>query len=146
MKTMRIAAALCALMPGVASAQTAPSAPVVATETAPPSQEALVEARKVAARLLPPGVYKTVMSGSMQAITGSMGDALKAMPLRQIAELGGLTPAEAKALDKVKVAQKATAGLPPVRKLDTMTPAERAKLAKALGVDPSKLHDPKVTS
>lgn len=249
MKTMRIAAALCALMPGVALAQTAPSAPVVATETAPPSQEALVEARKVAARLLPPGVYKTVMSGSMQAITGSMGDALKAMPLRQIAELGGLTPAEAKALDKVNIeevmaiydpywqrrqqltmqamfgamgdffttmeptlreamarayadhftvaeltdldryfstptgakyaarattimtdpavmasmkdlmpkmmqqmphfieaAQKATAGLPPVRKLDTMTPAERAKLAKALGVDPSKLHDPKVTS
>ena len=46
----------------------------------------------------------------------------------------------------IEVAQKATAGLPPVRKLDTMTPAERARLAKALGVDPSKLHDPKVTS
>jgi len=249
-KTTVIAAALCAFIPGIVAAHSAPSTPlVVAAEKVQPSPEALAEARKVAARLLPPGVYKTVMSGSMQAITGSMGDTLKAMPLRQIAELGGLKPEEAKALDKVNVervmaiydpywqqrqqltmqamfdamgdfftmmeptlreamahayadhftlaeltdldryfatptgakyaarattimtdpavmasmkdimpkliqqmphfieaAQKATAGLPPVRKLENLTPAERATLAKALGVDPSKLHDPKVTA
>ena len=182
----------------------------------------------------------------MQAVTGSMGDALKALPLRQIAEIGGLNAEQAKALDKINVekvmaiydphwqerqqltmramfdamgdffttmeptlreamaqayastftyaeltdldryfstptgakyaarsttimtdpavmasmkdmvpkmmqqmpqflesAKKATAGLPPVRKLEDLTPAEKDTLAKALNVAPSKLHDPR---
>lgn len=238
-----------ALTPAAALAQS--QGPVVPTAASAPTQaspEALAAARRVAARLLPPGVYKRVMAASMQAVTGSMGEALKAMPLRQIAEMGGLKPEEAKALDKVNVeqvmaiydphwqqrqqltmqamfdamgdffttmeptlrdamahayadnftlaelndldryfatptgakyaarsttimsdpavmasmkdmmpkmmqqmpqffeaAKKATASLPPPRKVENLTLAEKTKLAKALGVEPNKLQDPKVT-
>lgn len=38
-------------------------------------------------------------------------------------------------------AQEATADLPPVRKLDDLSPTERKKLADLLGVDPEKLED-----
>ena len=39
--------------------------------------------------------------------------------------------------------QKATAALPPPRKLKDLDPAQRAALAKALGVKEDQLHDPK---
>ena len=42
----------------------------------------------------------------------------------------------------VEAAQKATAALPPPRKLKELTPAQKAELAKALGVAPDKLKDP----
>lgn len=40
-------------------------------------------------------------------------------------------------------AQKATASLPPPRRLQDLSPAERDKLGKLLGVAPEKLQDPK---
>ena len=46
----------------------------------------------------------------------------------------------------VAAAQKATASLPAPRKLKDLTPDERSRLAKALGVDESKLTDPKSTT
>lgn len=232
-----------------AMAQTAPATPSAVPAAAPVDPATLAEARLVAAEIIPPGTYKKVMSGAMSGVMDNMTDAIKAMPLKQIAELGGLSPKDAAALDKVDLAkimaiydphwqerttltmhamfdamgdffttlepelreavahayahqftlaeltdldhyfstptgakfasramtimtdpamieetkammpkmmaempkfiaaaQKATASLPPPRKLEDLTPAQKADLAKALGVDESKLKDPKVTT
>jgi hypothetical protein len=43
----------------------------------------------------------------------------------------------------IATAQKATASLPPPRRLQDLSTAEREKLAKLLGVSPEKLQDPK---
>jgi len=234
------------LIAAPAVAQTA--APAVASPAAQvaPDPATLAEARLVVAELIPPGTYKRMMSGTMSGIMDNMGDAMKAMPLKQIAELGGLDPKEAAALDKVDIAkimaiydphwqqrmslqmgamfeamgdffttlepelreagahayanhftltelqdldryfatptgakfaaqsmtvmtdpammnemkammpkmmaqmpkfieaaQKATASLPPPRKIEDLTPAQKADLAKAIGVDVTKLQDPK---
>jgi len=241
-------AALAMAAPAVA--QTAPAASPAATPAAVPVDPAtLAEARLVAAEIIPPGTYKKIMSGTMSGMMDNFGESLKAMPLKQIAELGGLSPEKAKALDKVdlaqvmaiydphwqerttlsmhamfdamgdffttiepelrdavahayanqftmaeltdldryfatptgakfagrsmtimtdpsmmaemksmmpkmmaqmpkffEAAQKATASLPPPRKLENLTPQQKADLAKALGVDPSKLQDPKSTT
>lgn len=232
-----------ALVAAPATAQTAPSpAPVVA----PADPAAVSEARLVVRRLLPPGIYKQILGPMMDPIMASMSDGMKAVPLRKLAELGGMNTTEAAALDKVRVeevmaiydphwqermrlstramvdamgdffttlepemreamaqayarrftaaeltdlnrffatpsgakfagqymtimtdpsmaaemrsmmpkmiqhmpqfidaSKKATASLPPPRKVQDLTPAEKTTLAKALGVDESKLHDPK---
>ncbi|WP_066804018.1 hypothetical protein [Sphingomonas asaccharolytica] len=234
-------------------AQTAP--PLVKADVAPapaptPADPAtLAEARLVVGHLLPQGTYKKIMGPMMDSVMGNMGDTMKALPLREIAEMGGLNPKEAAELDKVKVdevmaiydphwrdrmqlsaramfdamgdffstqepdireamahayanhfslaeltdlerffsagsgnkfatqymtimadpamaaemqsmmpkmmksmpqfiaaAQKATTSLPAPRKLKDLTPAERTRIAKALGVDESKLTDPKSTT
>ena len=65
---------------------------------------ALAAARPIAARLLPTGTYKTVMGSAMDGVMGNLGDAMKALPLRQMAELGGLDAKQAAALDKVDIA------------------------------------------
>ena len=206
----------------------------------------LAEGRIVIAKLLPPGIYRTLMGSTMAPMMDSMGDSLKALPLRQLATMGGLDAKQAAALDKVNIEQvmaiydphwrersqltmramfdqmgdffttlepelreayahayadrftlaelrdlnaffltptgmkyaagymtvasdpaivaemramvpklmqqmpaflaagkKATAGLPPERKLADLDQAQRAALAKALGVPESQLHDPK---
>lgn len=228
-----------------AVAQTAP-APVPVAASADPAT--LAEARLVVAHLFPQGTYKKILGPMMDSVMSNVGDNLKALPLRELAELGGLDPKQAEALDKVKIdevmaiydphwrermqlesramfdamgdffttqepeireamarayanhftlaeltdidhffatasggkfasqymtvatdpamlaemqsmmpkmmqnmpkfiaaAQKATASVPAPRKLKDLTPAERARLAKALGVDESKLNDPKST-
>lgn len=234
----------------VASPAMAQSAPApVAPAAAPADRATLAEARLVVGHLVPPGIYKKVMGPMMSTIMGSMRDNMKALPLRQIAEMGGLDPKDAAALDKVHIdevmaiydphwqersklemqamfaamgdffttfepelreamarayanhftlaeltavdrffgtptgdkfasqfmtistdpamtdemrsmmpkmmqqmpqfidaAKKATASLPPPRKLQDLTPAEKDNLAKALGVDGSKLRDPKSTT
>lgn len=244
------AAALLLATPAVAQ-----TAPAVAGPSASPVQApapidpvALAKARQVAARLLPAGIYKKILGPMMGPVMDNMGDMLKAMPLKQIAEIGGLDEQQAAALDKVNMtevmaiydphwqereklsvqammdamadffttvepdlreamaqayarhftsaelddlnrffatpsgakfasqymtimtdpavieatksmmpkmmqqmpqfiaaAQKATAALPPPRKIEDLSPADKAKLAKALGVDESKLQDPKTT-
>jgi hypothetical protein len=62
-------------------------------------------------------------------------DVTKAMMPRMMAEMPRF----------VEAAQKATAGLPPPRKIETLTAAERAKLATALGIDPARLRNPDAT-
>lgn len=245
MKTLPFAGALLA---APVAAQTAPP-PAAPTATIPPVDPArLAEARIIIAKLLPPGIYRTVMGSTMAPLVDSMGNGLKALPLHQLAEMGGLDAKQAAALDKVNVekvmaiydphwrersqltiramldqmgaffttlepelreayahayadrftlaelknldaffmtptgakfasrymtistdpavtvemrammpklmqqmptflaaAQKATAGLPPPRKLQDLDPAQRAELAKALGVREDQLHDPKKT-
>jgi hypothetical protein len=241
--TLSLAAALCAATPAFAQAAQTPQP---AISPAPLDPAALAEARLVVVKLVPPGTYKKIMSSAMAPMMDSMSDNLKAMPLRQLAEMGGLDAGQAAALDKVNIeqvmaiydphwqerttltmhamfdamgdffttlepelreamakayahnftlddlrdldryfatptgakfadrymsimtdpammdemkammpkmmaempkfiaaAQKATASLPPPRKLENLTPAEKAKLAKALGVDETRLHDPK---
>lgn len=238
------AAGLLIASPAIAQSAPAPAAPAVA----PADPATLAKARLVVAHLVPLGIYKKVMGPMMSSIMDSMGDSMKALPLRQIAELGGLDPKEAAALDNVRMdevmaiydphwreraklgsqamfgamgdffttfepdlreamarayanhftlteltdldrffgtpsgnkfasqymtisadpamadmmksmmpkmmaempkfieaSKKATASLPPPRKLENLTPAEKDKLAKALGVDESKLRDPKST-
>ncbi|RYD49141.1 MAG: DUF2059 domain-containing protein [Sphingomonadales bacterium] len=234
-----IALALASALP--AMAQTVPA--TLAKAGAP---ESLAVARSVAARLLPPGVYKQVMASTMDMMAGNMGDTLKSVPLKAIAEMAGASPEDAEKFAQVDVAavmsvydphwqerqertmramfgamgdffvtmepelreatahayanhfsldelrdlnryfatptgakfagnymtlmtdpaiaesmkammpkmmqqmprfmeaaQRATADLPPPRKLEALSPAERARLAKALGVDEDKLQDPK---
>lgn len=246
MRYAYLAAAALALIAPSVSAQTAP-APV-----APPAAKAAVDpariavARRVAVRLLPPGIYKEIMAGSMDAVMGSMSGALKSMPLGQIAQMGGMEVEDAKKLDQINLTQimaiydprweerqqrsmqgmfgamgdffttmepqlregmaqayasrfslveltdldrffatptgtkyaasattimtdpavmntmkdmmpkmmqhmpqfieaakKATAGMPPPRTLDELSPAEKARLSKAMGVEESKLQNPK---
>jgi hypothetical protein len=228
-----------------AASQPLPTSP--AMQAAPADDPArLAEARIVAAKLLPPGVYREVMNIAMGPVMDGFGDSMKALPLRQMAEMGGIDPKDAAALDKIKLdevmaiydphwqdrsrltmramfdamgaffttqeptlreayarayanrftleelraltgffatpvgtkyarqymtiatdpaigaemkammpkmmaqmptfvgaAQKATASLPPVRKLESLSDDEKARLAKALGVTVEKLQDPK---
>ena len=247
-KSWMIAASLLIAMP--AAAQTAPAPAELVLVEAPSATEVatLAEARRVVGHLLPPGVYKQILGPAMAPVMDSMGDSMKALPLRQLAEMGGLDPAQAAALDKVRLAdvmaiydphwqermqrqmhgmigamgdfftsmepeireamarayanhftldeltdldrffatpsggkfagqymtimsdpamaaemksmmpkmmqqmphfveaaQKAAADLPPPRKVEDLTPDEKVRLAKALGVDESKLRNPKST-
>lgn len=234
----------------VAMPALAQTAPVSAAPVAAPADPAtLAEARLVVGRLVPPGTYKKILGPMMDSVMTSMTDNMKALPLRQLAEMGGLDAKQTEALDKIKLdevmaiydphwrersqlqtramfdamgdffttiepelreamahayanhfslaeltdidhffatasggkfaaqymtvatdpamiaemqsmmpkmmqhlpefvaaAQKATANLPAPRKLKDLTPAERTRLAKALGVDESKLTDPKSTT
>lgn len=239
--TISLAMALCAAAP--AFAQNVP-APQAGNSTVDPAT--LAEARQVVLKLMPPGTYKKIMSSAMAPMMDNMSGSLKALPLKQLAELGGLDAHQAAALDKVNLeqvmaiydphwqertnltmhamfdamgeffttlepelreamakayasqftlddlrdlnryfatptgakfagrymtimtdpamademkammpkmmaqmpkfieaAQKAAASLPPPRKLESLSPQEKAKLAKALGIDESKLKDPK---
>lgn len=245
MKSVMAAAAIAFLGTPALAQQAAPATSVA---DAPVDHDRLVQGRIVAAKLLPPGVYRKIMGGTMSAVTAHMGDTIGAVPLKQLAELGGLDAKQAAALDKVNVqrvmaiydphwqermqrtmtamfdamgdffstmepelreayarayarqftlpelqdlvrffdtpsgakfadryvamttdpailnemqalmpkmmkqmpaivasAQKATASLPPPRTLKQLTPAERAELAKALGVPESQLRDPAKT-
>lgn len=231
-----------------AFAQAAPATPAPAVQ-APVDPATLAEARLVIGHLVPPGVYKKIMGPMMAPMIDNMGGMMKAMPLKQIAEMGGISAQDAAALDKVDVeqvmaiydphwqermrlsmhamfdamgdffttlepelreamaqayarhftlgelkdldqffgtpsgsrfasqymtimtdpamtdemkammpkmmqqmpqfiaaAQKATAGLPPPRKIEDLSPANKAKLAKAIGITPDKLQDPKTTT
>jgi len=65
----------------------------------------------------------------------AMMDAMKAMMPKMMQQMPQF----------LAVAQKATATLPPPRKIEDLSPADKAKLAKALGIDESKLQDPKTT-
>ena len=248
MRYAYVAAAALALAAPSVSAQTAPApvAPPAAKAAAAVDPARIAVARRVAIRLLPPGIYKEIMAGSMDAVMGSVSGALKAMPLGQIAQMGGMKVEDAKKLDQIdlaqimaiydprweerqqrsmqgmfgamgdffttmepelregmaqayasrfslveltdldrffatptgakyaasattimtdpavmntmkdmmpkmvqhmpqfmEAAQKATAGLPPPRKLQDLSPAEKARLSKAMGIDESKLQDPK---
>lgn len=237
-----LAITLCASAATPALTQTAPAPALVAN----PSPEAVSAARNVAAKLFPPGTYRQIMGATMDAIMGNMGDMMKSVPIKEIAQLGGAKPEEIEALSKVNLeeimtiydplwkerqqrgmrammaamsdffttlepdmrealaqafahrfttaelidldhyfgtptgtkfatgymtmmtdpammdamksmmpkmmqqmprfieaAQKATADMPPPRKMQDLTPAERARLAKALGIDENKLQDPK---
>jgi hypothetical protein len=243
--TASLALALCAATPAFAQA----ASMVPSTTSAAVDPATLAEARLVIVKLVPPGTYKKIMSSAMAPMMDNMAGNLKAMPLKQLAEMGGLDADQAAALDKVSVeqvmaiydphwqertnltmhamfnamgdffttlepelreamakayashftlddlrdlnryfatptgtkfatqymsimtdpammdemkammpkmmaamptfldaAQKATASLPPPRKLESLTPAEKEKLAKALGVDETKLQDPKSTT
>jgi hypothetical protein len=230
-----------------AFAQVAP-APVVPAVT-PVDPAAVAAARPIAARMLPAGTYKTVMGSAMDGVMGNLGDAMKSLPLRQLAEMGGLDSKQAAALDKIDIAavmaiydphwqertqlqmkamfaamgeffttfepdlreamakayarhysidelhdldrylstptgakfaansmtimvdpavmettrammpkmmqqlpqfiaaaEKATASLPPPRKVEDLSEQEKEKIAKALGIDPAKLRDPKTST
>ena len=245
MKPGYVAAAALALAAPVAICAQGVPAPT-AQAAAPTDPARLAAARRVAVRLLPPGIYKQIMSSSMDAVMGNMGSALKAMPLGSIAQMGGMTVEDAKKLDAIDLTQimaiydprweerqqltmhgmfgamgeffttmepelregmahayasrfslaeltdldryfatptgakyaasattimtdpavmttmkdmmpkmmqqmphfmdaakKAAAALPPPRRLEDLNPAERARLAKAMGIDESKLQDPK---
>lgn len=242
------AAALIFTAPAVAHAGPASAGTAMSTIQAstPVDPMTLAKARQVATRLLPPGIYKKILGSVMGPMFDNMGDMVKSMPLKQLAEIGGLDGQQAAALDKVDVAevmaiydphwqereklsvqammdamaeffttvepdlreamaqayahhftaaelddlnrffatasgakfanrymtimtdpamidatksmmpkmmqqmpqfiraaQRAAAALPPPRKIEDLSPAEKAKLAKALGVDESKLQDPK---
>jgi len=245
-------AAATLLLATPAVAQTAPAAtgPIAssAPSPAPVDPTTLAKARQVATRLLPAGIYKKILGPMMGPLMDNMGAMMKAIPLKQIAQIGGLDEQQAAALDKVDItevmaiydphweerqklsmqavmgamgdffttiepdlreamaqayarhftaaqlddlnrffvtpsgakfaseymtimsdpammdamkammpkmmqqmpqflaaAQKATATLPPPRKIEDLSPADKAKLAKALGIDESKLQDPKTT-
>ena len=79
--------------------------PALAQVPAAEKPAALAEARAVVARLLPRGTYKTLMSSTMAPLMDQMGDSIGQLPLRQLAQLGGLSAEQAAALDKVDMAR-----------------------------------------
>jgi hypothetical protein len=252
--TRRLLATAALLLAGIGSAHAQSNAPVPPSVTttavpakpvaAPADPARLAVAERVVARLVPQGVYKkifdTVFTEMMDQMFGQLGD----LPIGQVARLGGMDQAQAKALGDARIheimdlydpawrerqkrmmqafagglgevmvkvepaarnalarayareftveeladldryfatpagahyaaqslviamgpemtkamsemmpemmsampvlmqrAEEATADLPPVRKMDDLSPAERKKLAELLGVDPEKLED-----
>jgi Uncharacterized protein conserved in bacteria (DUF2059) len=252
-KTMLlVAGVLIAAVPAVAQTKNSAVATDLAASTvlADPVVDpvALAEARLVVGHLMPAGVYKKVMGPMMAPVIDNIGATMKAMPMKDIARMGGLSEKDAAALGKIDIeqvmaiydphwqermrlssramfdsmgdffttlepslreamahayvrhftlgelkdldgffstpsgdkfasqymtiatdpamidamkammpkmmqqmpqfiaaAQKATAALPPPRKIEDMTPAEKARIAKAIGVAPDKLQNPKAT-
>lgn len=79
------------------------------TESAPAAASAnpiaLAEARKVVVRLVPPGTYKRLMGSTMSNMMSSMTDSMKALPMRELAELGGMSAEDAQKIAKVDLEQ-----------------------------------------
>lgn len=94
-----LAAALVASSPVVAQA---PQPAALSTRSDP---AALAEARAIVVKLLPPGTYKKLMGSIMAPLFDNMSESISALPLRQLAQLGGMDPEKAKALDKVNLAR-----------------------------------------
>ena len=88
-----------ALASAPVTAQTAAQAP------AAPSEAALVAARGIVVRLVPPGTYKALMGSTMSNMMSSMADNMKALPMRELAELGGMSAEDAQKLDRVDLEQ-----------------------------------------
>lgn len=91
MKTGFLFAAIAlAMAPAVATAQNAP----------PPAGEAvpanLDVSRKIAARLVPDGIFMKVMSGTMDQITGGMLDQFMDIPIRELAAMFAKDPSDIK--------------------------------------------------
>lgn len=102
--SMAVMATLATAVPATAQLHTAPPVPATAAMT-PTDPARLAEARLVIVKLLPPGVYRTVMGSALTPLLGNMADSLKALPLKQLAVMGGLDAKQAAALDKVNLDQ-----------------------------------------
>jgi len=102
MKASLFAAVLVLAQP--AWAQSSPAPADTAASTAADSAE-LKEARRVVARLMPPGFYKTLLGSSMAPIIDNIGDTMKQLPLKRLAQIGGLSEADAAKLDQVDLAK-----------------------------------------
>ncbi len=98
--------ALAALMtaPGAALAQTAP-APVAVAAPAPADPAVTAAAQQVAAKLLPAGIYKRMFSQIFDQMGNMMPDMVGKLPLRQIAQLGGISDTQAKAIGDAKLGE-----------------------------------------
>jgi len=70
-----------------------------------------------------------------QSLTIAMGPDMAKVTSEMMPEMMSAMPV------LIQRAQEATADLPPARKIDDLSPAERKKLAELLGVDPEKLED-----
>ena len=89
MKSIAFALTFAALAPATGVAQ-APTAPAAASAVPAPTPARLALATKVVGRLMPDGTYRRMMSGTMDKMMDSMVGQMTAMPLRDLAAIGGI--------------------------------------------------------
>lgn len=99
------AAPLCAQQATPAPAPATPVTPAPAADATPIDPARLAAATSVVAKVFPVGTYKRLMGASMQQMMGTMTDLVGAMPLREVAALGGLEPDKAAELGEGTVAE-----------------------------------------
>jgi hypothetical protein len=63
-----------------------------------PSPAKLVVATRIASRLLPDGIYRKMMGGTLTKMMDGMTDQITSLPLSSLAEMGGLAPEKVKSL------------------------------------------------
>lgn len=96
--------ALAAVQPSVAQpAVSTPAAPVPATAPIDPKRAAPAE--RIAARLLPSGVFATLMKSSMDMVSNSMSNQMFDMPLRDFVKMAGIDDTEAAKLGPATLKQ-----------------------------------------
>lgn len=83
----------------------APEAASAATTPTPVEPARLKAARPVVDRLFPVGTYKRLMGGTMDKMMNSLMDGVLAMPMRDIAAIGGLDEERLAAMDKTSIAE-----------------------------------------
>jgi hypothetical protein len=110
MKVSHIAWAVMAAMlaPSVASAQTIVSAngtPGPASAASDAGNAKSVLAARVAAKLLPPGIYRKLLDGPMQQMMGGMMGEMRKLPLRELAGMGNIPQAKLDAIGDAQLGE-----------------------------------------
>ncbi len=99
-KALSIGTAMALATP--AMAQSVPAAPPAA---APVDSAKLQTATRIAGKLLPDGTYRKMMSGTLDKVLAGMTDQITDVPVRSLAEMGGLAPEKVKALGPATLRQ-----------------------------------------
>ncbi len=101
-RRFRLASALAALAmaPGLAGAQTVPPAVAPALDPA-----RVAAAQQVAAKIFPAGIYKRMFGETFTKMMGSMPDMMADLPIREIAQIGGLSEEKARQLGDAKIGE-----------------------------------------
>lgn len=87
------------------------STPALAQVSQPPVVTATVDpvklevATRIAGKLLPEGTYRKLMSGTLDQMLAGMTDQITEIPVRSLAEMGGLAPDKVKALGPATLKQ-----------------------------------------
>ena len=105
-RRLLLAAAVAAAVPSAAAQ--APVAPAAAPSVpAAPAidRQRLALATVVVDKVFPVGTYKRLMGGTMDRMLGSIVDTAGALPMRQLAAIGGMDEAEASKLPQASLAQ-----------------------------------------
>lgn len=107
MRKMTAGAALAMILAAPAAAQVAPAspAPAIGVDTTPIDPARVAAARPVVEKLLPAGIYRQIMSGTLDNMFKMIGDEMGKMPLADIAAIGGITTEQAEALGDAKIGE-----------------------------------------
>lgn len=126
-KLLRIAAGVIAFgTTGTAMAQTVSTpanapAPTVKAEPAPlpaPDPARMAIARQIAMKVFPPGSFREMLGDNYDKMMSTVVDSMGAMPMAELAQLGGLTEEQVKDLGEAKMSEV----------MDIIDPAWRERL------------------